>query len=462
MISARDAHGRIDAGIAELRREETRLAEQISALSEEAARIRQAEAGAYRALARNRLDALEAGTVTGQLDSAERAALAAIEGRRTRLSEIEAERAAIAERLEAAEAQRAEADRALEIAAEAVETLADRTEARLAEDPAWEAEADAVEAAEARVLAAEGKAERAEADRAQKSAAYDDDPLFTYLWARGYGTSAYRASNLVRYGDEKVARLVGFAEARVNYHRLTEIPKRLRAHADRLGAEAEAARTALEAKERAALEADGVAPLEATVAEREAALDAAEAEIDRLEDGRGALDTEVAELTGAEGAGLATALEGLVTTLRADSIARLEAEARATPGPEDDRIVAEIAGLAEDAERIERELAEAEDDRRRVASRRTALEQDRRRFRSRGYGAPGGQFENGEVIGEIVGGLVRGAITAGLGEALADGWRAPRRRGRPGFGGSIGRPRRSAPMPRPSRSSGGFRTGGGF
>jgi hypothetical protein len=86
------------------------------------------------------------------------------------------------------------------------------------------------------VARAEAKAVQAEADREEKRRPYEADPLFMYLWRRRYGTREYRASNLVRYFDRKVAHLIGFETARINYAMLMELPDRLREHADRLKA----------------------------------------------------------------------------------------------------------------------------------------------------------------------------------------------------------------------------------
>jgi hypothetical protein len=82
--------------------------------------------------------------------------------------------------------------------------------------------------------AAREKAVQAEADREEKRKPYEADPLFMYLWGRRYGTRDYQAIPLVRYFDRKVAHLIGFEEARVNYTLLMELPERLREHADRL------------------------------------------------------------------------------------------------------------------------------------------------------------------------------------------------------------------------------------
>jgi hypothetical protein len=81
---------------------------------------------------------------------------------------------------------------------------------------------------------AEEKAAQAEADREEKRRPYEADPLFMYLWRQRYGTREYKASNLVRFFDRKVAHLIGFEAARINYAMLMELPDRLREHADRM------------------------------------------------------------------------------------------------------------------------------------------------------------------------------------------------------------------------------------
>ncbi len=85
--------------------------------------------------------------------------------------------------------------------------------------------------------AAEAKAAQAERDFQEKRQPYESDPIFMYLWRRKFGTPDYRARGLTRYLDRKVARLIEFDGARRNYAVLTELPVRLREHADRLRAE---------------------------------------------------------------------------------------------------------------------------------------------------------------------------------------------------------------------------------
>jgi len=86
----------------------------------------------------------------------------------------------------------------------------------------------------AQVASAERKAAQAEADREEKRRPYEADPLFMYLWRRGYGTGAYKASNLVRFFDRMVAQHIDFETARINFTMLMNLPERLREHAERM------------------------------------------------------------------------------------------------------------------------------------------------------------------------------------------------------------------------------------
>ena len=142
----------------------------------------------------------------------------------------------------------------IELRLKKIEALADLARSRL-EPPDRERMVGALQAAAADarrslerqpvasddvVRNAEAKAARAEADRDEKRRPYESDPLFMYLWRRRFGTRDYEASNLVRYFDRKVAHLIGYEAARVNYAMLLELPDRLREHAERLKQEAAA------------------------------------------------------------------------------------------------------------------------------------------------------------------------------------------------------------------------------
>ena len=474
MISSRQALSQLEQAILGVRRDEDRLTTMLRSAAEETTRLRARQADAYRTLARIRLDALQANQVAGALETAERDALAALEQGKAALAAIAEKRAALVNALAADEKTLDAHSERLEQAIDAVDALADRTRARLADDAAWTAARDKVTDVEAKAKAAAEKADQAEKDLAEKRKPYDADPIFTYLWQRGYGTSAYRAGLIARFFDGRVARLIDYDKARPNFYMLTEIPVRLREHATRLNQAIAAAKSALVALERKALEADGVARLEADAAAADDARTAFAAGLDAKKADLAALDKEQEALLDPAGdASVAKAIAGLANALAREDLATLHREALKTPTPEDERIV---ATLKEIEPALRRREAEAEEIRRtatELARKRTQLEEFAETFHREGYDDPRGRFSNGPDLGDIIGGMIGGMMTSrNLDDAFGRGWSRPSSRGAgstfggglrfPSGGGSSGsRPSRPS-SPSPSRPRGGFRTGGRF
>ncbi|MGI0490117.1 hypothetical protein ACN4EK_32485, partial [Pantanalinema rosaneae CENA516] len=343
-----------------MRRDEDRLVAALNAATEEAARLRAAQADALRGLARVRLDALTREQTTRELDSAERAALEILERRKTALQRAAESRRAFTLALARGQDERRSAQEAVEQAAARIDDLRENVQADLESDEPWLVQRRKLTHAKEVARAAGEKATRTEAEKAQKAAPYEADPLFTYLWERGFGTPRYRASPIVRFFDGRVARLIGYEEARANYHMLTEIPLRLRGHADRLAEEIDAEAAALAAIERAALEARGVGALETALAEAEAALDAVEASIAEAETGLARLDAEDrAAATGGGDPMMREALDLLSAALAADDLRRLQQEAAATPTIEDDALVVRLRQIAEGITRADEKVEEA-------------------------------------------------------------------------------------------------------
>ncbi|WP_029031299.1 hypothetical protein [Salinarimonas rosea] len=461
--TARGVRARIDEAQRAARADETRLADAASSAEADLTQARAREARAHAALARHRLQALAEDGAAAALDRAERAALAILEERRGALEALRARVAALEAQEREAAGDRDARTAALDAAEAASDALEARVEEEIAGNAAW-AEANATLASLAeQAAAARAKAERAESERADKRAPYDADPLFAYLLARGFGTSAYRGGGFARWGDGKVADLIGFEELRRDYRMLVEIPDRLRAHAERLDAEAADAEARREAIEREALVAAGIAPLEAAEETAREALEEAErvlAEIGaRLAEAR-------AEASGENDPELARALAILSDAIARDDVRRLEAEAARTPSPEDDRLVADIADARRAVVEAEERVGAAREAHAAARARATEAERALRSYEKAGYDERAGRFENGAMIGAALEGLLRGAGARLLEEALRSGYRAPPRRnsarwsvetsrggGRSSgsFGGSSG-----------GRRSGGFRTGGSF
>ncbi len=457
MISGRDTLGAIQRALDEVDRGASDLDERLADASERVVRLDAQRAAALRELARLRVAQLAASTeVAGRLDEAETQARALLERReeaavalRRAVADLDARTAALA-------AERSEAADALEAAVEAVDVAEARTQTRLAADPEHQAVQRAARDAERIAVHADEKATASERELEAKGAAYRADPLFTYLWRRGYGTTAYRAAPLFRWLDAKVARLVGYADARPNYARLQELPVQLRAHADAVGAHADAELARLRDLDEAARAADGIPALEDVRTAAEARLAEVDARIEGVARERQEATSAFEAIAAGEDPATRQATDLLAAAFGRDDLAALRAAALATPGPDDDVVVARLLDLERDRESAAAARSELGQLVARGQERRADLEDLRRRFTQRRFDQPGSSFPDPNLIGTLLAQLLSGAMTR---DAL---WRVLERQNRyrpprsdPTFGsGGFGR---GTPW-----GGGGSRPGGGF
>lgn len=431
-------------------------------------------------LARLRVSALADRTATDLRRGEQRAAdvLAARHDERAAVDAELQELEAAAERLRS---EREAAADTVEAASDALDAAEAETQARLEGDDAYRAKRHRARELERTARHAQEKAAESEEERAVKGRAFERDPIFSYLWRRGYGTSAYRAGPLTRWLDRVVARLVSFEANRANYARLVALPVRLREHAETVAAAAEAEFEALRQRDEAARADDGVDALE-----RER--DEAEAELARIDDA--IKETEAARsqalerrerMDRGEDDAYAEAVSVLAADLQREDVQALRRQALATPQPEDDALVAQLRELEAERAALETTLKDlkgvAAGNRERVRE----LERLRRDFTDARFDAPDAAYPDGDLVSTVLSQFLRGTATRAVLWRVLEGQRrsTPRRSdprfGSGGFGkgtpwggaGSwrdsgkgIGRAfgggsRRSGGMP-----SGGFRTGG--
>lgn len=465
MLSAQTALSDLERAILGVRRDEDRLTAMLSQATGELDRLRGEKTEAFRALARLRLDAIAGNEVVGQLEGAERRALAALNARRQKLDETRESRVAAAKKLDDLEGERLEAARVRDGAIAAVDTMTDAVEAEVKTEADWQALDAAVGSSRDKAVAARDKATRAEEDRVEKGHPYEADRLFMYLWKSGYGTSTYRAGSLVRYFDGKVARLIGFDAARPNYFMLNEIPLRLGEHAGRLEADVKVEEDKRAAYERAALVKAGVEPLEAEVKKAAEGLAKIEGAMDRVRSDLAVIDGELKGLMDpVADPAVKGAVEELASTLERADLAELWRKAQATHTPEDDRIVSDLKRNERDTVRLNAQIEELRKSAVDLARKRDDLESSRDYFRTRGYDRRPGGFSNGDLIGGLIQGVIQGAITAAVLKGAFDHGYHPNRHDN-GFGGGFGGGLGGGPWGGGGSggdSGGGFSGGGGF
>ncbi len=473
MISSRNTLASLEQAIRGVRRDEDNLASDLRQAADDLASARSRQSELFRDLARLRLDAIRQGEVLGPLDTAEETALRAKEQWQQRVHAAASARAELQQQIAAAEDDRLEKVDAVEAAVDASDDLKAAAQGDIEANSDWKAQRKALMAAEAVAKAALGKAVTAEADLDNKGKPYKADPLFMYLWNAGYGTDRYQGGALARFFDKRIARLIGYGDARRDYAMLTEIPKRLHAHARHVTEKAEAEDTALEAIERKLLEARGLGELEQELEEAHTVLTEAEAGLNTLHAALKERDAENESLRDPERDDTyREAVAGLARALEREDIDRLWHEAKQTRTTEDESLVGRIQENLDRLRDLDRHVAQTRQGIADLASKRAELERSRDHFYRSGYDNPIGGFSNGEAIGEVIGGILAGAIKNGqLGDVFDRGYRRQRRPDRGSLGGGIrfpsGPPRGpwtgggSFGRPGPSRP-GGFRTTGGF
>ena len=498
MTSGRDALHRIDATIADARKYLARALDAASADGQRAAALDGRELEAYAALADLRIEHLRHDGVAANLGAADRKARDLIRSHEGRLAALAGERDAAAADIARLEAERrtAETDHDERVAAHEAAVAA--TRAQLDRDPEYERRAGALEAGQAVARRAAQKLETARADRKEKGAPYESDPLFVYLTKRRFGTPEYRAFPLFAILDRWVASLVRYRDAKLNYDRLLELPERLSEHAARVDAEAARLVEAVEAYERGALEKDGVDRLRDAAGAARARLEALDAGIAAAEARHAEIVARFNETAAGKAGPLADARTLLTDALGGRPIPDLKILAAETASPEDDRIVGELVQLKR--ERLELEEAREAEHRTLDAHRRrlSDLEDLRRRFKQSRYDSPYSEFPGEDLIGALIIEFLRGSLGRDdLWRRIERGHRTRKRDWDDDFGGdawrdTLGRPRRrdqgstwggsgdwsggtwggGLPSPRsgsagrtiriPRSPGGGFRTGGGF
>lgn len=474
-LSGNDVLALIERMLTDTRNEiggiDTRLARSTAELE----RLKQAEIGVLSVLARIRMREIEGSDLQAALDET---------GRRVRelLGQREGAQAAVAAEIAAAEAQRAklEQERAAQQAVvAAAEQAVDEAEAeaqrRLAADEAYQARLKAAESSDSVADRAEAKAKAAHEDRVTKGQPYEADPLFTYLWSRGFGTPAYAGGGITRLLDGWVARVAGYEPLRRDYWLLTSLPARVDEHAQRMRAQSEADLAALRELESAAAVATGVPERQEALGDAADALAEADEKLDEHEQVVAALIERRASFAAGDDDLSRQCNELIRSTLRREQMRTLRERANQTPSKDDDAAVDELTAIRADLPRLEEEVTRSRGFHEVQRERVVKLEEIRKRFKESRYDAVSSEFVNGALIATLLTQLLAGSVGIGdLWDALKKQQRYrqmsdPRfgsgrfpRGGNPWGGGGWGGGHWGGGGKKGGFGGGGFKTGGGF
>ena len=500
-LSGPQAMSSLDDAVRDIRREENDIGKRLSRSSERVSKIRENEAELCRKLAKLRLSPEMQKQIEGRLSIAEREARAVLKSHAVQISSAQKLLKTHDDMVAALAKSRHVTLDILDEAQLKLKGISNRIADVIARDPEYKklrTNADELQAIADESLK---KTELAEADQEQKGRPYRDDPLFMYLWEAGYGTPNYKANNLVRWLDGLVARLIRFRDARPNFSMLTQIPLRLREHADRQIQVAEEAEDRLDQLEANAIEKAGGGPITKTLNSAQAKLEKLDQEMLKAEDDRDALVHEFGELAEGKDSSFSRAVGNLAKALQSEDLTHLIADAKKTRSKRDDAIVKKIDDARAREFDEKQETDELKVRLKTLENRRRELEEIEWEFKKSHFDDPRSQFGKDELVGDLLGEFLRGAITAASywGQwQRSQSWRA----GTSDWGGGVGLPRsgrrsnntrrsqyntrRSGRSPwgtlpgggasrssnkgfsrprtgsRGSRKSGGFKTGGGF
>jgi hypothetical protein len=414
-LSGNDVLALIERTLSDTRGETANVDTRLARMTAELERLKQMEIGCLSVLARMRLREIEAAEVSASLDATGESVRSLLAERAGAQAEVEAAIAAAEQRRQELEAERQRQHDVVDAAEQALDETRAAVQKALAADEKYSQAMRAAEASDRVADLAEEKARAARQDREEKGKPYEADPLFSYLWLRGFGTPAYVGVGLSRALDRWVARVANFEPLRRDYWLLTELPARMDEHAKRMRIKADDDLAAVHALERAAAEAAHVPQREQELDEAAEALAAVDAKIEEHEGKIDALIEKRAAFAAGDDDLSRRANEILRDVLRGETMRSLRERATATATPDDDAAVDQLTVVRAELPRIEAEAQRSralhETNRERAAK----LEEIRTRFKEARYDAVSSEFVNGALIAALLTQLIAGAL--GVGDA---------------------------------------------
>ncbi len=452
MWTGRQTLASIEGAIAKLHGEESQLDRALRSAISDTERLRNERSQGLRELARVKLDEMAAGHLINNLDAGERRALQILDDYRLRIAAAAQQCEALQREVTAAEAGRHAAAEAVEAALESVEDLRATAEAQAQTSQAWRDAKARRDQAEAVALEAEKKAEASEAELGAKKQPYNEDPLFSYLWRRQFGTAHYAGSGVARLLDRMLAEFIAYSDARPNYAALIEIPLRLREHAIGKRKAVDVPHTVLAEIERLAMVEAGIEAKEKVLAETRHRLAVLDDTVEKKREMLRKVDEARKSLVaGNSDPAYNEALTIVAAADAEDSLANLYAESRRTPTHADEAIVERLETIDARIAKTEAEIADLRRQALELSRRRNEMEEVRGQFRGTGYDHPQSTFANDGDLSVVLKNVLEGAVRSGvLWDVLRQGHRSRPARSSADFGS----PSFPLPFPMPGDNDG--------
>jgi len=462
MMQGRDQLAIIDQHIMTANREIQSVHNRLEAANQQVVAVRAQLAQEFRRLAEFRLDELAAGRMITQMDETDRIVLNLLERRSQALAWLEREiEQSLAKQTEFEQERSQLVRRRDELVKQIDEAAADVKE-QLSHQDAYRKLQKKAEEEGSRAERAQKKAAQAEADREEKGRPYREDSLFIYLWERRYLTPDYAGGGLTRMLDGWVAKIINYPEARSNYYMLTELPLRLREHADRQQTIAAQAVQKLRDMEAKALEVEPIKKNKELLQTVQKSLEESESRIEEQERRHASLlEQRLAHSSNSDELSR-QAIELQVSEIKDDSLTNLYMQAKMTKNADDDLIVSRIRDLHKEEQALLAEVQNLQAQVQQLQKNYQEIDELRRRFRRRSYDSDHSFFPSGFQLAALLSLLMSGRASGGDVWDRIDREQQFRRPRTPvDFGGGVFRGGFGGGR-RGGMGGGGFRTGGSF
>ena len=482
----------IDQTLQTIRNEAVRLDSQLSQLTESLAANQRQRLKVINDIAAVRLLEIQRDELNDNYTAADQFAASELEKRDTALDQLNRTIDSLTKDIEHAEMSRAGLLAKVNDSSQQIVDIEAQVQNQLAADAFYLELLNKAQAADSIMQEARQKAEQAEIDFNAKAEPYQNDPLFMYLWERGFSTTEYQGGLFSRAIDAWVAKLVKYPPARVNYWNLTEIPKRLAEHASSVSDVADQQRMAVQQMEINKLQEAGIQTLEEEEFSWREKLDNQDDTIEEFENKLNAQLQQRTRFTAGEDDYIQRCIARLAKVLQHKDVQAIHSYALATPSPTDDQLVIELQNIENNLQDLQGDLSHVRLLHDKKTNKLKELGQVRRKFKDSRYDDVRSGFGNKAILASVLGEFLRGAVSGN------DLWRTIKRNQRyrnvgsiPDFGsgglgdigdilggGTIGRsrsqrnsswhfpsPRRGGggfKIPRGGSGGGGFKTGGSF
>ena len=405
-ISGPDALRSIEEALRDIRREEDEALHRLARSIELMTKLRTQEAELFRQLCAHGAAPEAADALTAAVAKADAALGTHDEG----LAMLDARISALDDEIARTSAARAElrseaAQREIELNA-----LAEKVRPGLSGDSFYAAAIERGRKAAAIAEESVKKTAQAEADCARNGRPYRDDPLFMYLWEKGFGSTGYHANVLAAWLDGKIAAVSGFVVARGNFALLNDIPLRWREHAEQRQETARAAAREVASFERGAIDAAGGKATREAMEAMLAETAGHDLQIVMLQDQRDDAIKAERELATGNEPNFATAVSELQAALGRPELPGLLAAAHGSIA--NSNVVQQVEDVRQRVHEQDLEVREEKARLKLLSARRRELEDIQYELKAQGFDGPRSRFARDDLGGEVLNDFLRGEISA--------------------------------------------------